>query len=107
MTRLAVEPTEVSDETIAFDVIAKVGPGDIYLGEDHTLAHFRELWLPKVLSWEGRDAWEEAGSKTLSQRARDKVFEVWANHTVERLPDDVLAGMRAVIEARRAIVPPE
>jgi trimethylamine--corrinoid protein Co-methyltransferase len=107
MTRLAVEPTEVSEETIAFDVIAKVGPGDIYLGEHHTLAHFRELWLPRVLSWEGRDAWEEAGSKTLSQRAREKVFEVWESHTVEPLPDEVLEGMRAVIEARRAIVPPE
>jgi len=107
MTRLAVEPTEVSEETIALDVIAKVGPGEIYLGEDHTLAHFRELWLPRVLAWEGRDAWEAAGSKTLLERAREKVFEVWETHEVEPLPDDVLAGMRAVIEARRAIVPPE
>ena len=107
MTRRAVEPTEVSDETIAFDVIARVGPGDIYLGEEHTLAHFRELWLPRALSWEGRDAWEEAGSKTLRERARDKVFEVWETHAVEPLPDDVLDGMRAVIEARRAIPPPE
>lgn len=107
MTRLAVEPAEVSDETIAFDVIEKVGPGDIYLGEEHTLAHFRELWLPRVLSWEGRDAWAEAGSKTLRERARDKVFEVWEAHEVEPLPHDVLEGMRAVIEARRAIPPPE
>lgn len=107
MTRLAVEPTEVSEETIAFDVIAKVGPGDIYLGEEHTLAHFRELWLPRALSWEGRDAWAEAGSKTLRERARDKVFEVWGGHTVGPLPDDVLKGMREIIEARRAIPPPE
>jgi trimethylamine--corrinoid protein Co-methyltransferase len=97
----------VSDETIAFDVIAKVGPGDIYLGEEHTLAHFRELWLPRALSWEGRDAWEAAGSKTLRERARDKVFEVWESHQVEPLSDDVLKDMRAIIEARRAIPPPE
>ncbi|HET7237376.1 MAG TPA: trimethylamine methyltransferase family protein [Actinomycetota bacterium] len=107
MTRLAVEPSEVSDETIAFDVIAKVGPGDIYLGEEHTLAHFRELWLPRVLAWEGRDAWAEAGSKTLRARARDRVFEVWEAHTVDPLPDEILEGMKAVIEARRAIPPPE
>jgi trimethylamine--corrinoid protein Co-methyltransferase len=107
MTRRAVEPTEVSDETIAFDVIAKVGPGDIYLGEEHTLAHFRDLWLPRALSWEGRVAWEAAGSKTLRERARDKVFEVWESHQVEPLSDDVLKDMRAIIEARRAIPPPE
>jgi trimethylamine--corrinoid protein Co-methyltransferase len=107
MTRLAVEPTEVSDETIAFDVIAKVGPGDIYLGEEHTLGHFRELWLPRALSWEGRDAWEAAGSKTLRERARDKVFEVWEQHQVPELPDQILEGMRAIIEVRRATPPPE
>jgi len=107
MTRMAVEPAEVSDETIALDVIAKVGPGDIYLGEEHTLAHFRELWLPRTLSWEGRDAWEAAGSKTLRERSRDRVFEVWETHEVPPLPDQVLDGMRAVIEARRAIPPPE
>ena len=101
MTRKAVEPIEVSDETIAFDVIRSVGPGNTFLGADHTLAHFRELWLPKILSWEGRLQWETAGAKTLRQRARDKVFDVWANHSVPSLPDDVLIGMQAVIEARR------
>jgi len=103
MTRRAVEPVEVSEETIAFETIRDVGPGNIFLGEPHTLAHFRELWLPRMLSWEGRDAWEEAGSKTLRERARDKVFEIWETHTVPPLPAEVLEGMRAIIEARRAI----
>jgi len=103
MVRRAVEPVEVSDETIAFDVIEAVGPGSIYLGEDHTLAHFRELWTPSILSWEGRREWETAGAKTLRTRARDKVFDVWEHHTVEPLPDDVLAGMTAVVEARRNV----
>ena len=106
MTRKAVEPVEVSDETIALDVIASVGPGNTFLGADHTLTHFRELWLPKVLSWEGRQQWEQAGSKTLRERARERVFDVWANHSVEPLPDDVLMGMEAVIEARRRATAP-
>ena len=102
MTRRAVEPIEVSDEAIAFETIRDVGPGNIFLGEDHTLAHFRELWTPRILSWEGRREWEAAGAKTLRRRARDKVFEVWEQHEVPPLPDEVLAGMRAVVEARRA-----
>lgn len=106
MTRRAVQPVEISEETIAFDVIREVGPGNVFLGHGHTLAHFRELWLPRALSWEGRQPWEEAGSKTLRERAREKVFEVWEQHTVDPLPDDVLQGMRAIIEARRAAAVP-
>jgi trimethylamine--corrinoid protein Co-methyltransferase len=102
MTRAAVQPLEISDETIGLDVIDAVGPGNVFLGEDHTLAHFRELWNPQVLSWEGRREWELAGSKTLRTRCREKVFQVWETHEVPPLPDDVLAGMRAIIEQRRA-----
>lgn len=101
MTRRAVLPVEVSDETIALDVIRAVGPGDIFLGEDHTLAHFRELWTPRILSWEGRREWEAAGAKTLRERAREQVFEIWEHHAVPPLPEDVLAGMRSVIDRRR------
>jgi trimethylamine--corrinoid protein Co-methyltransferase len=106
MTRLAVEPVEVSDETLGLDVIAAVGPGNIFLGEEHTLAHFRELWLPRLLSWEGRDAWEAAGSPTMRERARARVLDVWEHHRVAPLADDVLEGMRGIIEARRANPPP-
>jgi trimethylamine--corrinoid protein Co-methyltransferase len=104
-SRRLVQPLEVSDETIALDVIRAVGPGNVFLGEAHTLKHFRELWSPRVLSWEGRQPWEEAGSKTLRQRARERVFHVWETHEVPALPDDVLAGMREVIERRRANPP--
>jgi trimethylamine--corrinoid protein Co-methyltransferase len=101
MTRRAVEPIEVNEETIGLDVIRAVGPGNVFLGEDHTLAHFRELWNPQVLSWEGRREWEMAGAKTLRERAREKVFEIWETHKVDPLPDEVLAGMRGIIERRR------
>lgn len=102
MTRRAVEPIEVSEETIALDVIRAVGPGNMFLGEDHTLAHFRELWSPALLAWEGRREWESAGGTTLRDRARARVFEIWETHEVPPLPGEVVAGMREVIEKRRA-----
>ncbi|HEX6844380.1 MAG TPA: trimethylamine methyltransferase family protein [Actinomycetota bacterium] len=104
MARRLVEPLDVSDELVAFDTIKSVGPGNIFLGEDHTLAHFRELWLPKMFSWDGRREWEEAGSKTMRERCREKVFQVWETHETPPLPDDVLAGMRDIIEKRRASI---
>ncbi len=104
-SRRLVQPLEVSEETIALDVIRAVGPGNVFLGETHTLRHFRELWSPRVLSWEGRQPWEEAGSKTLRERARERVFHLWETHEVPPLPEDVVEGMRAVIERRRGNPP--
>jgi hypothetical protein len=34
------------------------------------------------------------------------VLATWGEHTVDPLPEDVLAGMREVIERRRATPPP-
>jgi trimethylamine---corrinoid protein Co-methyltransferase len=101
MTRRAVEPIEVTDETIALDVTRGVGVGNVFLGEPHTLQHFRELWSPRLLSWEGRLQWETAGSTTLRERARERVLHLWDTHEVPPLPDDLVRDMHAAIERRR------
>ena len=106
MSRRVLEPVVVDEDTLGVEVIARVGPGNIFLGDDHTLARFRELWTPKMLSWDGRREWEAAGAKTMRTRCREKVFEIWETHEVLALPDDVLAGMRAIIEARAATIEP-
>jgi trimethylamine:corrinoid methyltransferase-like protein len=57
-----------------------------------------------MLSWDGRREWESAGAKTMRTRCREKVFEIWETHRAPALPDDVLAGMRAIIDARAATI---
>jgi len=39
----------VDQETLAQDVIDRVGPGGQFVSDDHTLAHFRENWVPGLL----------------------------------------------------------
>ena len=34
----------VNDETLALDMMDRVGPGGHYLDEDHTLRHYKEMW---------------------------------------------------------------
>ena len=48
---------EVSDETLALDVIRKVGPNGTYLAEKHTRAHLGEIWRPGVWDRTPYDAW--------------------------------------------------
>ena len=92
---------DVDDDALALDVVRDVGIGDIYLGHDHTLAHFREMWLPSLLSWDGRTEWEAKGATTLGQRVRGRTIELLDTHETEPIPQDVRTAMREVIEARR------
>jgi len=97
----------LDDESLALDVIREVGPAGFFLGEKHTLAHFREMWEPSLMSWEDRTTWEASGSKTMGQRARERAVQLITEHEVEPLPEEVLAKMRSVIDAREQALPPE
>ncbi|RLG40761.1 MAG: hypothetical protein DRO05_05565 [Thermoproteota archaeon] len=49
MCNRAIRGIEVNDETLALDVIEKVGPGGHYLTQKHTLKHvMTEYYLPKT-----------------------------------------------------------
>ena len=84
-----IEGFEVNDETLAVDVINKVGPGGIYLGEKHTLQHFRERWMSRLSDIDSFETWQKKGSKSIGEVAREKVKEILATHKPEPIPDDV------------------
>jgi len=95
---------DVDDESLALEAIREVGIGDIYLGHDHTLAHFREMWLPKLISWEGRTDWQAKGSTTLGQRVNARTIELIDSHEAKPIDDDVQTAMREVVDARKRTV---
>ena len=46
-----MEGIELSEETLALDLIHEVGPGGNFLQEDHTFKHFRkETWYPRFFN---------------------------------------------------------
>jgi trimethylamine--corrinoid protein Co-methyltransferase len=89
------------DEHLAVDVIREVGIGGHFLATRHTARHQRELWMPTLTSWESRRAWEERGSRSLRDRARERAVDLIASHEVPALPDSTIGEMEAVIAARR------
>lgn len=53
---------EFSEENLALEVIAEIGPGGNYMDHAHTMAHMRSAAvLPTVATREMRAKWEEAG----------------------------------------------
>lgn len=65
---------EVSDETLALDIIDSVGPGSHYLMQEHTMAHFRDAWYSCLFDRSGYHRWLENGGKDLGERVRDRTL---------------------------------
>jgi trimethylamine--corrinoid protein Co-methyltransferase len=80
---------EIDDEGLAVDIIDKVGPGGHFLGEKHTLQHFREGWVPEISDMDTFEVWQKNGSKAIARVAKEKTKEILATHKVEPLPEDV------------------
>jgi len=72
---------EVNDEKLALDVINALGPGGMYLGEEHTATHYRkELCTPQLFSRESYLDWEKGGMQSLEQRASDEIEKRLKNY---------------------------
>ena len=84
-----VQGFEVNDDTLAMDIIHKVGPGGIFLGEKHTLEHFRERWMSRLSNIDSFETWQKKGSKSIYEAAKEKVKEILATHKPEPIPEDV------------------
>jgi len=91
-------PIEISDETLALDLIDELGPDGDFLGTDHTMAHFRERWYPDVFERGNHDQWLAAGGESLGARAVDRVVKILGEHEPEPLPQDVAQAVHAVVE---------
>ena len=84
----------VSEDTLARDIVEKVGPGGHFLKEQHTFKNFRnELWMPTLLTRQPRDIWSREGSKDMSRRIREKVQRIIETHKAPPLPDKTLDAL--------------
>jgi trimethylamine--corrinoid protein Co-methyltransferase len=84
----SAKEVEVSRETLARDVIEKVGIGGSYLAEMHTLKHVREFHMPTIWSKDSFDAWVSRGRKSLLEVAREKAEWVLKEHKPKKLDSD-------------------
>jgi trimethylamine--corrinoid protein Co-methyltransferase len=81
---------EISEETLALDLIHEVGPDGHFIETRHTLRHVREDWRPTLLDRFSYHRWAAEGATPLQGRANHKVREIIENHRAEPLPEDVI-----------------
>jgi trimethylamine--corrinoid protein Co-methyltransferase len=87
---------EVTDETLALDVIAELGPDGDFLNTEHTLRHFRERWYPGIFERVNFETWRKKGERTCLERASETVGRILETHRPEPLPAPVRARLREI-----------
>lgn len=90
---------QVNDDTLAYDVIAEVGPQGAFLAHEHTAMHFREeSYFPTLSNRMSYDRWEEAGSESAQQAANRKWKEILASYTAPALSPEIDRDLRRYME---------
>ena len=93
---------DVDDESLAIDVVDRVGPGKDFLGQRHTMERFRtEHFMPVISDRSSWDSWVQRGSKSILDRARQQVKKILDEHTVEPVRDEVGETVAKLIDKRR------
>jgi trimethylamine--corrinoid protein Co-methyltransferase len=87
-----MEGIPVTEETLALDVIHRVGPGGHYLQDAHTLDHFRKIKYSEIFDRMVQDQWKAAGAKTFEKRLQEVTLKKMA-HRPEPLPEETIKAL--------------
>lgn len=84
----ALRGFDVTDETLALDVIKEVGIGGNFLTHEHTAMNYRkEFYLTDLLERLQWSSWEKQEIKGMEEKAREKVKKILASHDPKPLDD--------------------
>jgi trimethylamine--corrinoid protein Co-methyltransferase len=90
---------EISEETLALDLIHEVGPDGHFVDTKHTLHHVREEWVPALIDRNNYQRWHAGGATSLQERANRRVRDILASHQAEPLPRNITGKLEAMLQA--------
>lgn len=98
-----VEGVEVTDETLATDLIKEVGPiPGYYLNKEHTRRWWKkEQFLPKVADRLTYREWLKRGKKDALGYAKERMEEIFTTHEPLRLSKDQDREIENILEETR------
>jgi trimethylamine--corrinoid protein Co-methyltransferase len=96
--KAALEPVEITEETLALDVIDEIGPDGQHLDSLHTLRHYGDRWYPQVLDRLGYETWLARGGRDLSRVAAARAEALLEEHEPEPLSGEVRRQVQAVAD---------
>jgi trimethylamine--corrinoid protein Co-methyltransferase len=92
--RYALMAQDVNPETLALDVISKVGPGGHFLAQKHTRKHMRHSMVRSIT----QQLDEEGNYRPVLDAAREKFNWIYENHHPEPLDAAVQSELTRILE---------
>jgi trimethylamine--corrinoid protein Co-methyltransferase len=89
MVLKVVNGIQVSEESLAMDVIRDVGPAGEFITHEHTYQNFKNLSHPELMNRDNRENWEAAGSPDIVDLAYEKSLEVLNTYAPKPRPENV------------------
>jgi trimethylamine--corrinoid protein Co-methyltransferase len=93
----------VDDDSLAFDVLAEVGPGGLFLAHDHTLARFRtDVFMSPLFRSQAYQNWTKQGAHTADEVATGEWHKILDSYVDPGIDDALDAELRAYVDRRSA-----
>ena len=100
MVKRIVNGVSLDDELMGVDLIKKVGIGNNFLTQRHTLNNIEtEQIQATIIDRRMRGAWEKRGSKSLIQSANQKAVELLKTHKPAPLPEDLKLELKRIVKS--------
>jgi trimethylamine--corrinoid protein Co-methyltransferase len=101
MVSTFLAPLDVSDDALAVEAIAGVGPAGHFFGESHTQTRYtNEFYSPMVSDWRNWETWTEGGAPDARTRANALAREILAAYEPPPMDDAIRAELRDFVDRR-------
>ncbi|MFZ0013663.1 MAG: trimethylamine methyltransferase family protein [Acidimicrobiia bacterium] len=106
MAPALVAGVDLSENGQAMEAILTTGPGQHYLGTEHTLANFETaFWRSTTAESNSFEQWEAEGAKDTQERAHERWRQMLSDYEAPPLDDDVDHRLRTWISGRKESFP--
>jgi len=100
MVKRIVNGVSMDDELMGVDLIKKVGIGNNFLTQRHTLNHIEtEQVQATIIDRRMRGAWEKRGSKSLIESANERADQLLKSHETKPLPEDLIKELKRIVKS--------
>lgn len=91
----------VDEASLAFDVLAEVGPGGLFLAHEHTLERFRsDVFMSPLFRSQAYPTWEKLGSPETPELATAEWQRLLASYEDPGIDDGLDAELRDYVDRR-------
>jgi trimethylamine--corrinoid protein Co-methyltransferase len=96
--KASMQGLEISEESLALEVIHENALSGEFLGSEHTRRHVREDWEPRLVDRHNHEQWIKKGGTSMRERARTKIDEILGAEPRQFLPPDVQKRIGTITE---------